>query len=146
MLLPHHAEKTKRADIDGVLGSNAISGSADNIFMLRRTERYRVMKSVQRIGPDMEETVLHLDEQTGNITAGPTRREADQAHLETALLRQLEKARAALVAREWMEMVDARRQLCLGAIRSLIGQGKVARTGNGKKGEPYLYSCSPVPS
>lgn len=150
VLLLHHAGKSERADIDAILGSTAIAGSVDNIFVLRRTDRYRALKSVQRIGPDMEETVLAMNSETGHITAGPTRLEADQGHLEADLVQQLEKARTPLTSAEWIETVEARRQLCLAAIRSLIAQKIVTRTGTGKRNDPYLFRCcdsgSAVPS
>ena len=80
MLLVHHAAKADRAGIDAVLGSTALTGSVDNVFLLNRTDRYRVLSSVQRIGADLEETVITLDD-AGRARSGQSRHNADIEYL-----------------------------------------------------------------
>ena len=73
VLLLHHAGKSERSDLDSVLGSTALAGSVDNLLVLRRSDRYRTLASIQRVGPDLAQTVVSLDEGTGRVEAGQTR-------------------------------------------------------------------------
>ena len=50
LILLHHSNKFGEG-LDAVLGSTALAGSVDNVLMLTRTEKYRLLSSVQRIGP-----------------------------------------------------------------------------------------------
>ena len=45
VLLVHHASKSDRSGIDGVLGSTALTGSVDNVFILKRNDQYRTLES-----------------------------------------------------------------------------------------------------
>ena len=56
IMLLHHNGKAARANLDNVLGSTAIAGSADTVLLLSRTERYRTIRTMQRTGPDLPET------------------------------------------------------------------------------------------
>ena len=143
VLLVHHAGKGKgREAIDTILGSTAIAGSVDNILMMSRTDRHRVLSSMQRTGPDLEEVVVTLDEDTGHVDVGRTREEADLIYVKTAMLNALQAAGAALTSDEWCEAVEARKQLKLKARRALVDEQKVTRTGAGKPNNPYLYEMS----
>ena len=143
VLLVHHAGKGKgREAIDTILGSTAIAGSVDNILMMSRTERHRVLSSMQRTGPDLEEIVVTLDENTGHVDAGQTREAADRAYVRGAMLNALAAAGTTLTRDEWCEAVEARRQLKLAAVKSLVEEEKVERTGAGKSGDPYRYTMS----
>ena len=149
VLLVHHAGKGKgREAIDTILGSTAIAGSVDNILMMSRTERHRVLSSMQRTGPDLEETVVTLDEETGHVEGGHTREREDLIYTKNAMLNALKAAGASLTSDEWCEVVEVRKQLKLKARRALVDEGTVTRTGNGKANDPYLYqmSSSQVPA
>jgi hypothetical protein len=153
LVLVHHAGKADRAGIDTVLGSTALAGSVDNIFLVNRTERYRLLSSIQRIGDDLHETVIALDA-NGRIDAGRSRHDADVDHLETALLNALENAGGALTKKEWLEAVEGRYQLKLEAQRRVLATWgtTIRRTGAGTRNEPHRYivtltdSGSQVPS
>ena len=80
IVLVHHMGKTARDGIDGVLGSTAWAASVDNVLTLNRTERYRVLSSVQRIGPDLGETVVQMDESTGAMSFAGSRALVDLDH------------------------------------------------------------------
>ena len=96
VILVHHAGKGDRAGIDTILGSTALAGSVDNILSSNRTDRSRVLSSIQRIGEDMPETVLRLDGDGCLRTAG-TREDADVEHVANQLL----------TALDWQPPVDA---------------------------------------
>jgi hypothetical protein len=150
VLLVHHAGKSERGGVDSVLGSTALTGSVDNVFILSRTERYRVLSSVQRIGSDFHETVITLTE-TGLIEAGPTRHEADVSALERALVSALRMG--SLTRADLLDQIEARRQLKLEALRRAVVAGTIIRSGAGSKVDPHRFhipqhfgSGSQVPS
>jgi hypothetical protein len=59
ILLTHHAGKAIKGDaIDSPLGSTALSGAVSTLIVLKRTESYRTIETVQRTGEAMPETVL----------------------------------------------------------------------------------------
>jgi hypothetical protein len=138
VLLVHHAGKAERLGVDAVLGSTALTGSVDNVFVLSRTDRYRVLMSVQRIGPDMAETVVALDEQSGEVRPGLTRRDADVRAVESMLVAALKSAPQTRA--ELLDQVEARRQLKLEALRRAVESGTITRSGAGTKSAPHVYS------
>jgi hypothetical protein len=141
-VLVHHAGKADRAGIvDTVLGSTALAGSVDNIFLVNRTDRYRLLSSVQRIGTDLPETVLTLDP-TGRTETGQTRHEADVAYLRVALRSALAATGGGLTRADWLESVEGRRQVKLDALRELVESGTITRSGKGSKVDPYRYDLA----
>ena len=138
VLLLHHATKSERSGLDSVLGSTALTGSVDNVFLLTRTDRYRVLSSIQRIGPDLPETVLVLDEATGQVKAGPSRHEADVAAVERAFVQALDSG--SLNRGDLLDHVEARRQLKLEALRRALDLGTIIRAGAGTKADPHRFS------
>jgi hypothetical protein len=140
IVLVHHLGKSDRQGIDGVLGSTAWTGSVDNVLILNRTDRYRVLSSVQRIGPDLGETVVVLDEETGTLRFGGTRALVDLELIMAALVEAVRQAspegldRSALLAE-----VEARRDLKLKALKTLVDTGRLIRTGHGHRFDPYRF-------
>jgi AAA domain-containing protein/Toprim domain-containing protein len=140
VILVHHAAKADRAGIDSVLGSTALTGSVDNVFLLNRTERYRVLSSIQRIGTDLEEMVIELDD-FGCIQGGQTRHAADVAHVKKNLVAAI-TATPNLTRAECCEAVDGRKTVKLEALREIIASGTTICTGTGKKGDPFRYAIA----
>lgn len=71
VLLVHHSGKSAKADaIDAPLGSTALSGAVSTLIIMRRTESYRLIQTVQRLGQDMAETVLNFDSSTHQLSLG----------------------------------------------------------------------------
>ncbi len=141
VLLLHHSGKADRASLDAVLGSTAITGSADTIILLARTERYRTISTVQRVGDDLDDTLLLLDE-TGRVTLGPSRQTADEGFVGDAILSALHHADGPLTEAQIEELVDARTGLKRRALRQLVAREQANRTGRGGKGDPYRYTIS----
>jgi AAA domain len=137
VVLVHHAGKADRAGIDTVLGSTALAGSVDNIFLVNRTERYRLLSSIQRIGPDLPETVITMSEQ-GQVLAGPSRHDADVDVLQQALVAALHSG--SLTRADLLDQVEARRQVKLEALRKAVASGTIIRSGAGSKVDPHRFS------
>jgi hypothetical protein len=149
VLVTHHASKGDRSGGDSVLGSTAIFGSVDSTLILKRTERYRTLTTIQRYGEDLEEVTLVLDPETRAVNLGESRQDADQSEAEGAILDALRGAAAPMTEPEIGEAVEGRTSLKRKALRALYAAGKVTRTGRGGKGDPFLYAaenaCSLVP-
>jgi KaiC/GvpD/RAD55 family RecA-like ATPase len=149
MILLHHSGKADRASLDQVLGSTAITGSADTIILMSRTERYRTISTVQRVGDDLPETLILLDENTGRVSLGGSRQDAEQRIVGDSILAALSNATEPLTEPQLEELVDARTTVKRRALRDLVRREQALRTGRGGKGDPYRYSvihsCSLVP-
>ena len=148
LILLHHSNKFGEG-LDAILGSTALAGSVDNVLMLARTENYRLLSSVQRIGPDLSETVVTLNEQTGRVTLNGSRQDADEARMAALILEALQAAGKPITEPELAETVEGRTALQRYALRRLVSREQVSRTGKGGKGDPYRYAipvpCSLVP-
>jgi hypothetical protein len=143
----HHAGKGLKADaIDSPLGSTAIGGVVSTLIVIKRSEAYRTVQTVQRIGPWMPETVLQFDQETKRLSLGDTRFERDRKETEEAILEFLEGAAEAKTDPQITAEVEGKTETVRKALRELVRQGKVTRDGGGKRGDPYLYrfsfSCS----
>lgn len=145
ILLIHHAGKAMKADIiDAPLGSTALGGAVSSLLVLKRTEAYRTIQTVQRIPPDMPETVLQFDLESRRLSLGGTRFEAERSECEEAILEFLEAVGEAKTEPEINDGVEGKTTLKRKALRELVAKGSVTREGSGKRGDPYRYSfpCS----
>lgn len=139
LMVLHHLGKGDRVGADAVLGSTAIRGAVDTTLMLKRTEDRRVLSTEQRYGPDLPETVLTMDPDTRMVTAGPLRREADEADAKTAILAFLADQTAPASEQTILDGTEGDTGIRRRALRALVAAGKVERTGAGKKGDAYHY-------
>jgi hypothetical protein len=140
ILLVHHAGKAERAGLEAVMGSTAWAGSVDNVLLLNRRERYRLLSSVQRIGRDLEETVVLMDAESGELRFGGTRYLVDLQHVTDAMRALLHDAAADGVPREQLlRDVEARRDLKLKALATLAADQAIERIGAGTRNNPHRY-------
>ena len=140
LLLTHHATKARAAGGDSILGSTAIFGAVDCALIMKRSERYRTISSIQRYGVDLEETVVELDPETLCVTPAGRKAEADKTHSGNAIFKFLEQQAQPIEEAEIHKQVEGRKNVKVAALRDLVKAEKVARSGSGKKGDPYLYS------
>jgi hypothetical protein len=142
LLFTHHAKKSEAELIDSLLGSVAIVGSVDTVLLERRQrDKTRTLESNQRVGDDLDETVLVLDKDTGTLRLAGS---LDEARLEGAM-----KACLACLVRvssateqEIRDAVTGENELIAKALREAVRRGLVTRSGEGKAGKPYVYSVS----
>ncbi|MDA8086634.1 MAG: AAA family ATPase [Nitrospiraceae bacterium] len=145
VLCIHHSSKGNRQGGDSLLGSTAIFGSVDTLILLNRNDSYRTIQSIQRYGSDLPETVLGFDNAQRTVTIGKSKHEADLDSLKEALLDYLATSGEPLTEAVISEEVEGRTTLKRKALRELVAEGAVARTGKGGKADPFKYSCSHVP-
>ena len=142
VLAVHHNRKSS-GDVAGdeVLGSTSLFAGVDTLLTLRRsTEGDRTIASTQRYGADMEPTVLALDPATLWISAAGTRTE--QAARETAreVYDFLADEGEARRTNEIVEGVDHRRTQVLAALKLLEREGRIVRSGTGKRNDPHVFT------
>jgi len=144
LLLVHHASTHAQREgvLDAVLGSTALSGSVDNVFLLRRTEKYRTLASTQRIGPDLEPLVIELNQTTARLAVVGRKQEADVRDAAERISEYLHDQEGAVTESEIRKNVEGRGFDVSRALRRLRDQNTVVRTGAGKRGNPYRYGLS----
>jgi hypothetical protein len=115
---------------------------------MKRTETYRTLQTVQRIGEDLPETVLQFDAATKRLSLGGSRERCEAANMAEAIVAALDgkTATEALTEPEIGDAVEGKTTLKRKALRDLTRQGKIVRLGTGKRGDPFRYvSCFLVP-
>ncbi len=143
VLLVHHARKGEAPfQGDAILGSTALLGSVDTALVLRRTERYRTLASIQRYGPDLEESVLELGADGWPKLAG-SKGERDVSLAEERILEHLAGRESGLMEPEILEAVEGRTRHLRPALRALVAANRIARAGGGRRGDPYVYQLVP---
>jgi len=140
MVLHHSGKGAGKPDpIDSPLGSTAIGGAVSTLIVLKRTESYRTIQTVQRVSQAMPETVLNFDSETRRLSIGGTRFEADRKACEAAILEFLEGAAEPQTQAQIRDGVEGRMTVIRAALTALAEAGRVQKTGDGTKGKPFFY-------
>jgi hypothetical protein len=114
----------------------------DTALLLRRhQDGTRTVETVQRYGQDLPESVVAFDAETGTVTLAGTVAERRQAEAEGAALAAVRGT--ALTEPEVREATRLQATLVARAIRALVERGVLARSGGGRRGDPYRYSAPP---
>ncbi|MEW6110070.1 MAG: AAA family ATPase [Nitrospirota bacterium] len=145
VLCIHHISKGNSQGGDSLLGSTAIFGSVDTLILLKRHDSYRTIQSIQRYGTDLSETILNFDSDQRTVTVGKSKQDTDLDSLMEALLDYLSSSGEPLTEAVINEEVEGRTFLKRKALRELVAEGTIIRTGKGGKSDPFTYSCSLVP-
>jgi len=143
VLAVHHLGKGERSGGDAILGSTAILAAVDTALLLRRMDCYRTLASIQRYGEDLEEITLSLDPVSRVVTAGPSRRDAEETDAERAIVGYLRAQGEPVEEPAIHDAVEGRKAVKERALRRLVAERRVTRTGAGRKGDPYRYADSP---
>lgn len=144
-LAVHHMGKGDREGGDAILGSTAIFAAVDTGLLLKRTDKYRTLSSVQRYGEDLAEMTIAWDSAARTMLAGPSREEADQAAAGNAILEYLGTLKEPVEEQPILEQVEGRRALKVKALRALVQDGQITKTGKGGKADPFKYALPVKP-
>jgi archaellum biogenesis ATPase FlaH len=140
VMVVHHAKKAGEG-MDAILGSTALAGSVDNVFMLSRGEQYRSLSSIQRIGDDLEPAVVMMDKDTGHCSLAGSEKDMKTNDAAAKLLEVL-NGQAEPVTERWLrDQVEAHPTDQARALRTLFRRGHVQRSGAGKRGDPFVYQA-----
>ena len=141
VMFSHHAGKGMKADsVDSPLGSTAIGGVVSTLVVLKRTRDHRTIETVQRVGADIPETVLEFNSETRRLALGGTRFDADRQVCEIEILEFLKSASEPQTQEQIRSSVEGQTRVIRAALTALVAGGRVDRTGDGKKGKPFLYA------
>ncbi len=135
ILLLHHNNK-----LDDLLGSTQLFGIVDTLLLMARRDEIRTLRSIQRYGEDLPETVLELDKETGLVTPVGEYKEAQLERKGEEILDALGSDE--LTEADIRERVGGNESQASKALRRLVERNQVVRTGAGKRGDPYVYSVS----
>jgi hypothetical protein len=116
-----------------------LSGCVDNVLVIKRDGATRSLSSIQRVGDDIEPTILAFDKITGRSSRGPSKQAYEDAELQRRMLAVLDSSPKALSEVELHQQIEGRGKDKGRALRILMQERFVSRTGAGKKGDPYLY-------
>lgn len=149
--LLHHNRKGNNITIDSVLGSAALSGSVDTIVLLSYKESYRTIKTRQREGEDLGETILNFDPATRTSSLAGTKKELDVRKIQDEIIAVLEE-RSPISRAKLEKKIEGKTETLRQAMKYLVETGQIHRTGSGKKGDPHIFqlgqqnACSRVPA
>lgn len=133
----HHIGKSEKTGGDAILGSTALFAAVDTALLMKRREKARTAETIQRYGDDLEETVLELDPDTGRVSAGGSLAEVILAEAKEEMLGKL--GDDLLTEADVRERVGGNSGAAGKTLRALVEDGLVARSGSGKRGDPYVY-------
>lgn len=138
----HHEGKGEREGSDSILGSTALFGAVDCHLSMKRRQAGRTVTSSQRYGEDLPETVLDLQKDTGLVSEAGELSEVLQARTKADVLsavgpdRVMKKTVQERLQSKWNGgQVSA-------ALRVLVMEGRLIQSGNGKKGDPFMYETA----
>ena len=148
VMVVHHERKSEAEGMDRMLGSQALAGTVDVMMSIERrhADNVRVVSTFGRYD-DFPETVIELRpdgrvELTGDVGDIRERRARD------AVLAYLDDNPGATQA-ELRDGCGLRWQVANVALKALMRDGKVERTGGGGRSDPYSHhavrSCSRTP-
>lgn len=140
VLVVHHMGKGDRQGGDAILGSTALLAAVDTAMMMKRSDKYRTLSSIQRYGTDLDEITLDYDDETRTLSSGLPRAEADQTEAAAAIIEFLSSQIDAVEEGLIHESIEGRKAVKVKALRKAVKDGRIQRTGNGKRKDPYQYS------
>lgn len=143
-MLVHHMNKQEGGgEGSNILGSTAIQGSVDTMILLNRTKTHRTIKTIQRYGSELEETILVFNSETKQTSLGHSKLVNSAMEVEGLILELLRVSKGMLCANEVRDQLAIKNDTALTALKSLTLSGRVLRSGTGKKNDPYKYSDNP---
>ena len=142
ILLVHHMTKGDRDGAEGILGSTALFGAVDTAIMLNRTEKFSTIRTRQRGGYDLEETILEFDQESRSFTLGNSKKEDDKERLKTEIIDLLSQTKGVISNSDIKEKLVGKSETINEAIRELADSGKIQRSGTGKKGDPFCFQLN----
>jgi len=135
----HHAGKMEREHGDVVLGSTAIFGSVDTLIMLEKRKDEIYLKTIQRYGESLEPHLLTYNKTSREHTLGNSSTEIHKVSHQDKVLKFLTSVATATES-EIHDNVEGHKAVIGSTIRTLVADGKIKRTGDGKRNSPFKYS------
>ena len=135
----HHNTKADADQGRELLGSTALFARVDSIIVLSKdSKNIRSFYSIQRYGDDIEPTALKLDA-SGWVTSGRTVNAIEFDELQTEIRDYLKLQTKPVDTTTIRNGVGHQAKQVSAALKSLLGAGKVTRSGTGKRGHAFKY-------
>ena len=138
VLAIHHARKSGGSLGEETLGSSAIFGAVDTALFVKRDESRRSVYSVNRYGRDMEESVLAMDEH-GWVSVAGSRAYLDRNAAGREIVTYLEGRTEPVQQKDILDNITGTKKTLIAALKGLVEEKKIRRTGVGRKGSPFLF-------
>ena len=138
----HHLGKAVREGGDDVLGSTAIFAAVDTLVLMRRAkDQRRTASTIQRYGKDLDETVVTMDEASGEISLGAAVSDLKVSEAKVKVLEVLEQFAEDYWAdaTQIRETAELQRNATIKALNDLVAEGMVEVRGEGKRNDPRRY-------
>jgi len=138
-----HASKNsnEKDAVDAILGSTAIAGSFDTIFLIKKRPDFsRTIQTEQRKGKNLMETYLEFTENTKLVEIGETITAKVKKNYESDIRKVLLEAREPMSEDRILKLIKGNQNDKLRAVHDLYLSGEIIRTGDGKRGSPYVYN------
>jgi hypothetical protein len=153
VLLVHHQRKAGGGEGDAVRGSGAILGAVDLSIELERVgddaPTQRRLVAVGRWPHTPPVLVVEREARTGAWRAlghAASREEAAAMGMRERILNVLTGAEGQITEDTLANLLDVDGRKVSRPLRDLVDEGRVTRSGEGKKGNPYTYSNAPPKS
>jgi hypothetical protein len=138
----HHLGKGERTGGDAILGSTGYFAAVDTALLMKRRDDRRTLESIQRYGTDLAETVIVMDADTGRITDAGELSAVQVADMATSIISTI--GDGALTEQAIKEQMGGNQTTVSKAIRALVADGRLSRSGEGVKGSPFVYAKTVV--
>lgn len=138
LLFCHHSKKAVGEDVgDSALGSTAILGMVDTaIYLSKKPTGERIFETIQRYGEVFEQTMLKMDDDTGEVYLG---QEVRVARVENLMSKILDCLLTGPKTTQDLRNLTGSTQVSA-MLKKMADGGQIERSGKGAKGSPNVYS------
>lgn len=146
MALHHTVKAGGRQDGDSILGSTAFFATADTILtMEKNTSGVRTLKSVQRYGDDMPQTILVMDPNTRRITSatGTSIKCDSDIEFQITIMNTLKDG--SLSESAIRTKIKGDNKKIAEALQAMVDSGSIFKIPNPGRGGGYKYSLPTAP-
>lgn len=144
IMLIHHRGKGEKTGGDSILGSTAIFAAVDTAITMDKADSRRTIRSEQRYGANLEETILTFDPDHRLLSLGDSKSHVQENVISEKILTFLTGQPAPVGEQQIIQIAGGATGTGRKVLRSLHERGLVERYGKGKKGDPYLYSIGEI--
>ena len=141
ILLIHHRGKGERTGGDAILGSTAIFGSIDTAIYVENKDGQRSLKSDQRYGTGLEEVQLIFDPITRTLNLGESTKSKNDELVAAQIINLLHRSAGPLDEESITNELKGSTGKLREVLRKLVESSRIKRSGLGRKGNKYFYSC-----
>jgi len=143
IMVLHHAKKGDTKGQDSILGSSAINGGVDTMFIMGGEEGAgkRSLSITSRHDFFLEETELKFDEMTKRIEFGESKGKMSEAMLRDQVINLVRKHRK-IIHSDVLNLIGKNKQSIISILTDLTLAGVLQRVGKGVKTDPFIYNAS----